>query len=355
MNIKERNIVPEKKDLALDMLRQIMEADELSFDQMARSILKTPGRPAEKKIRGARPAPSDHPALPVLDRLASKKRLTLADRRIVRAIILPGLRPAFDIIEDTFGSLPPEWEPINRQKLVMTKLIRAVGRVDYTGRDQVSRPIGTAFLVGPRLIMTNRHVAQRFTSGVGDRLRVRFQAGCRPRLDLKQEVDSGETILLDVTAPILVHPRWDVALLQVSEPPDRLAPLLLARDEIDALAGRLVAVIGYPAFNPQAGEEERLLQRRMFRDVFDKKRLQPGKIMKPATRKIADSFKHFVEAVAHDCSTLHNNSGSALIDIASGSVIGLHFQGRYLEANYALPAWELAADERIAEAGVALA
>jgi endonuclease G len=39
----------------------------------------------------------------------------------------------------------------------------------------------------------------------------------------------------------------------------------------------------------------------------------------------------------HDCSTLGGNSGSVLIDLATGRAIGLHFAGRFLEANYAVP------------------
>ena len=41
--------------------------------------------------------------------------------------------------------------------------------------------------------------------------------------------------------------------------------------------------------------------------------------------------------MTHDSSTLGGNSGSALIDVATGRVVGLHFAGRYLEANYAVP------------------
>ena len=59
-----------------------------------------------------------------------------------------------------------------------------------------------------------------------------------------------------------------------------------------------------------------------------------------------------VETLTHDASTLGGNSGSALIDPSTGFVLGLHFGGRYLERNYAVPARALAEDPRVADAGV---
>jgi V8-like Glu-specific endopeptidase len=42
--------------------------------------------------------------------------------------------------------------------------------------------------------------------------------------------------------------------------------------------------------------------------------------------------------LAHDCSTLGGNSGSPVIELASGRVAGLHFGGQFREANLAVPA-----------------
>ena len=49
------------------------------------------------------------------------------------------------------------------------------------------------------------------------------------------------------------------------------------------------------------------------------------------------------DVVLHDCSTLGGNSGSVLLDLATGEAVGLHFAGRFLEANYAVPAAVVAA------------
>ena len=64
------------------------------------------------------------------------------------------------------------------------------------------------------------------------------------------------------------------------------------------------------------------------------------------------SFGKNVNALAHDCSTLGGNSGSTLIDVEAETVLGLHFEGYYLVANYAVPSWQLAANRRLRDEGV---
>ena len=64
----------------------------------------------------------------------------------------------------------------------------------------------------------------------------------------------------------------------------------------------------------------------IFGDVYDKKRLAPGQV----TAVAADQL-------CHDCSTLGGNSGSVLLDFATGEAVGLHFAGRFLENNFAVP------------------
>ena len=57
----------------------------------------------------------------------------------------------------------------------------------------------------------------------------------------------------------------------------------------------------------------------------DKKRRAPGQITKAKK-----------QLVLHDCSTLGGNSGSVVLDLETGQAVGLHFAGRFLEANYAV-------------------
>ena len=41
--------------------------------------------------------------------------------------------------------------------------------------------------------------------------------------------------------------------------------------------------------------------------------------------------------MTHDCTTLGGNSGSPVVDLATGKVCGLHFSGGFLRTNYAVP------------------
>jgi V8-like Glu-specific endopeptidase len=54
----------------------------------------------------------------------------------------------------------------------------------------------------------------------------------------------------------------------------------------------------------------------------------------------------------HDCSTLGDNSGSCVVDLQTGRVIGLHFRGSYRRTRYAVALWQLAGDSLLKSAGV---
>ena len=84
-------------------------------------------------------------------------------------------------------------------------------------------------------------------------------------------------------------------------------------------------MIGYPARDSRIPDQQ--LVENIFGDVYDKKRLAPGQIILSAAGDLE-----------HDCSTLGGNSGSVVLDLASGQALGIHFAGRFLEANFAVPA-----------------
>jgi hypothetical protein len=65
---------------------------------------------------------------------------------------------------------------------------------------------------------------------------------------------------------------------------------------------------------------------RIFEGIYDVKRLAPGYL---TSEDQNGSF-------SHDCTTLGGNSGSCVIDVETGSVIGLHWGGDYLEPNHAV-------------------
>ncbi len=276
-------------------------------------------------------------------RLLRNEPLLPDDVRLYEAIILPTERPPLLINNGSFARPPEPWaeldEPLFRKKIETA--IASVGRLELSGAD--SPPFaGTGFVVGPGLLMTNRHVARIFGQGSGTR--VRFIDGRGSAIDFLREHGSQRRDLHAVAEIVFIHPYWDMALLRVADletPPLSLSPV-----HPDDHKGRRVVVIGYPF------EDERNpldLQYEVFDGQFGVKRLQPGYARGQAQYTTADGM---FEVFTHDSSTLGGNSGSAVIDPATGNVVALHFAGEYAENNYAVPSFELARDGRVRDAGV---
>jgi endonuclease G, mitochondrial len=211
----------------------------------------------------------------------------------------------------------------------LVRAIRAVGRIEVTNHPRFEW-IGTGWLVSGDIVVTNRHVANEFGRRNGSGFVFRQGFAGRPMtasIDFLEEFDRFES--LDFRLRRILHIEGeggpDIALLQV-EPVkgrDLVAPVTLATGT--ARQDQQVAVIGYPAKDSRIPDQQ--LMQNIFGDVFDKKRLAPGQISGSRS-----------DALLHDCSTLGGNSGSVVLDLESGEALGLHFAGRFLEANFAVPA-----------------
>ncbi|MDC0723170.1 endonuclease [Nannocystis bainbridge] len=274
--------------------------------------------------------------------------LAPGDLECLEAIILPRERPVADIADGKLLGLPPgEFFDLHADADLRARIeacLPAIGRIELP--DNLSLPYGgTGFVVGDGLIMTNRHVAQLFAGGLG-RTHLRFlpgqTAGFDPRREQQDEPDGPTYAVSEV---VLIHPYWDLALLRVDGL--QVTPLALAVD--DPAARRRVAVIGYPGLDLR---NDLTIQQRVFRGRYNLKRLAPGYF--GGRRRVA-SFGRTVSAALHDSSTLGGCSGAAILDVATGRVLGLHFGGVYLDRNFAVPAAELAWDPRIVDAGVRFA
>lgn len=277
-------------------------------------------------------------------KLARSEEPSPAEYFALEAIILPLERPVIDVVSGSFGEVPAPFAHLGagavRQRIEVA--LPAVGRIAVPTRPALPFA-GTGFVVGDDLLMTNRHVAELFVRGLG-REDLTFLPGHAAEVDFGQEIGGGEGVPFAVRSVRMIHPYWDAALLAV-EGLD-VEPLELLTTDPAGLADREVAVIGYPGFDARNDAE---LQYRIFRRLFNVKRLQPGRLRGRA--KIA-SFGNVVDAVTHDSSTLAGNSGSAVIELETGKVVALHFAGRYLEANFGVPAFELARDGHVRDAGV---
>jgi endonuclease G, mitochondrial len=298
------------------------------------------------RLEGKRMPEPEDAVLSGLLKMADNREheVTPSELNVLEAIVMPINRPVVFIRGNSYENVEAPWTALN-DKTVRSRidpLLPLIGRIEVPNSPLVPYA-GTGFVVGKNLLMTNRHVAALFAQGVG--LRVRYEAG-DAAVDFKRQVDSegdDSSAYLIVRGVEMIHPFWDMALLNINIDglPSSVALRLSVRLPED-LAGRNIVAIGYPARDDR---NDLSLQDKIFRKVYNVKRLQPGTIRGRVTVR---SFENFVNAMTHDSSTLGGNSGSAIIDVDTGEVLALHFAGEYLKANYAVPMYELARDRRVA-------
>ncbi|MFB7591044.1 trypsin-like serine peptidase [Streptomyces sp. NPDC056169] len=290
-----------------------------------------------------------------LEKLAAHREDEIDDDESfgVEAIVLLQGRPAILVQRQDFAPQRDEWAVLDGQRAAIQESLARVGRVEVTGHPSLDW-IGTAFLVGPHAVMTNRHVAAEFSSFEADRDRWTLTFGMSARVDPAEELPvDGDPVAAPPSAPysapyeiteiIGIHPDVDMALLRIepSSPDGLPTPLAVAADAPASVPGRPVYVVGYPAWDGRRNEPESM--RRIFMDVYNVKRLQPG---------AATEFTPGSLVMKHDCSTLGGNSGSPVFDLDDHRVLGLHFGGRYRSGNLAVPLWELIDDPLLARAEV---
>ena len=207
--------------------------------------------------------------------------------------------------------------------------IISVGRIELENNSHYSW-VGTGWLVAEHIIVTNRHVAEIFSERRGSGFVFRQEMG-RPEMiasiDFIEEAFREEAFVFRVKSILHIEAKEgaDLAFLQVEPLQGQHLPAPISLATKISVGKFDVAVIGYPARDSRIPDYD--LMTRIFGDVYDKKRLAPGQ----ATQVTGESLMH-------DCSTLGGNSGSVVYDYARGQAVGLHFSGRFLVSNYAVPA-----------------
>ena len=245
-------------------------------------------------------------------------------------IVLRTGRPVLAIVHDeaqlTFSDPDSEvWR--DRLKQVSTALMdaaRAVGRIEVVGHRMSW--LGTGWLVAPDIIVTNRHVAAEF--GRADCTRFVFRQGLAGQpmsasIDFVEEFGNTEERTFAVQRIVHIEDDGgpDMAFLQVASRAATWPTPIALGDE--PVADDLVAVIGYPARDSRIPDQA--LMEQIFGNVYDKKRLAPGQLTGVRGPQIT-----------HDCSTLGGNSGSVVFSLRNGQAVGLHYAGRFMEANFAV-------------------
>ena len=250
-------------------------------------------------------------------------------------------RPVLEVADDDYkieGAEAAIWEPRLSNATVraaIRRVIPSVGRIEVDNNPDFTW-LGTGWLIGDDVVVTNRHVASEFAAlsvtaagrsfvfkrGWPDR-NTRMAA----RVDFRRELRNNSPRAFSVREVLHIEDDDgpDFAFLRVESPGSSgpLSPRLHPSDK-PAEATEYVATIGYPAADSRIPEQE--LMSRLFGDKYNVKRLSPGQILR------LDN-----DLVMHDCSTLGGNSGSPIVDLATGDVLGLHFSGVFLRENRGVP------------------
>jgi endonuclease G len=256
-------------------------------------------------------------------------------QRALEAIVRRFGRPVLLIQNDTYVApeLPAVIKELEPHRQRIEKAIRSVGRIEFINH---AMPWGgTGWLLDQNIVITNRHVAELIAeaSGTG-KFRFRLSLAGVPfggRIDFKEEFGgraaAGNEVILKSVKFIARSDQPDIALFQIEA--DGALPPPVELLDAAGTEGQTVGIIGYPAYDSRNDPQD---VARYFGEIFDVKRFAPGVVSQSA------GSQHFF---MHDATTLGGNSGSVVLDLASGRALGLHFAGTYLEGNFAVTAAEI--------------
>ncbi len=234
-------------------------------------------------------------------------------------------RPAPACRRDDLTPLPNEGNWLSQEwSQFQPKLKRLQGSVARLERVDDPDPslgsgrtnLGTGFLVASDMLLTAAHVVDglSFSTGVLERGQAVADFAGYSRtsgIDLRAVIE-----VIDVDLEL------DLALLSIEavDLHDASRPALLPAP-LPPTPGKPIYVVGYPLADPRNPS--------VFVDIifgmdFGIKRAAVGEII------AYDSMRFF-----HDCTTLGGNSGSPVIDLATGRVLGVHTSGRAMMRNEA--------------------
>src|SRR5262249_26475447 len=162
----------------------------------------------------------------------------------------------------------------------------------------------TGFLCAEGVLMTSRRTLEQLAEpqGAGWQLRPGITAWLNFRSGHQEPPGAGCRVL----GVVGVHERHDLALLEVERlrGDGALVPLALATDPPARLEGTPICVVGYPVRDSRRDEPEAIA--RVFRDVYNVKRVQPGEL------RGALSF-HGLTLLRHDAAPLGHNAGAPVV------------------------------------------
>ena len=271
--------------------------------------------------------------------------LTYEETFALTAVLILYARPAMLVSDGELSNISVLWRAqIEDQREAIESNLRAVGRIDLIGHPEFDWA-GTGVLVGKGRLLTTRHAVETFAERVSSE-QWRFRPGVTAWMDFQPEGRRPPSAACRVQAILGVHEHYDLAVLEVEAPSSAsngAVPIMPAAEEPPQLQGRSVYMVGYPIRDSRRTEPELLA--RMFRDIYNVKRVQPGLLQETV------SFND-VQLLKHDCGLIGRSGGSCIIDMETQQMLGLCVSGRFLEHNTAIPLWMLREDPMLRDCGI---
>jgi S1-C subfamily serine protease len=198
------------------------------------------------------------------------------------------------------------------------------------GAPLLIKALGTGVAVGSRYILTNRHVVEEGGIGYeGPKGVWQIREGRTARIEFPYEYDRCQNQTRRMTVQVVAiravpaDAKIDLAVLETS---GVLPPAVSFADDDALVSGDRLGVVGYPSrpgdkdtpYGP--AQIDLLFASPDGRTPFPAERLAAGTVYRND-----DQEKGYF---SHDASTWGGNSGSAVIDLATHKIIGLHARGR---------------------------
>jgi len=265
----------------------------------------------------------------------------------LETILLLYGRPSLLVQEDRLAAVPPFWNVLEDQREDIEMIQRGVGRVELLGHPDFDWA-GTGFLVTENLLVTTRRTAELFAERTNNTWQ--FRPGISAWMDYRWAYQNVSTAGYRVRSVFGVHDTYDLALLEVESPQlngNSPTPLPLLGNPEQTLNNRYdnrdVYLVGYPVRDARRNEPETIS--RIFRDVYNVKRVQPG--------QLRGEFRFSnIPFLRHDAAPLGITAGAPIIDLETHLVIGMQLSGRYLETSTAVPLYALRDDPLFRRANI---
>lgn len=275
-------------------------------------------------------------AMRVLSEDGASAALSLSHTLALESVILTRGRPALRVMDNAIEPLDDDLHPgsgfwralvLNDHEHALAGTAAAVAAVMVAGPylPAPATVVGTAWLIGEDLAITNRHVLipelglRLARRRPGEPTQARLKSDTSVYLDFAYDDGPQRSLRREIEAVAFISEAADpvdVALLRLkpAAPADRFQRLRLSTDASEWDQDYVYAV-GHPGRLAEAPADIAAV----FGDPDGRKRVSLGELMDPDDLHPSD--------LRYDASTIGGFSGGPIVPIRSQAVIGLHYWG----------------------------